>query len=180
MQYPGVDEAIKSDLDNAEMLYGLFAAVAQRNLDVKGVVDELRARMGDELDYRLEAAAPDRVRRALRRPPVHPRARVVPERSAQRVLTSEWVDGLRWAEFEDVGDRGAAPASRPRSCSASPRGRSGATACSTATPSRQLPVPPEDGTVTFLDFGLVKRWTPGELESLEPVLDADPRLPTRN
>ncbi len=29
-----------------------------------------------------------------------------------------------------------------------------------------------DGSVTFLDFGLVKRWTPGELEQLEPVLDA--------
>ena len=29
-----------------------------------------------------------------------------------------------------------------------------------------------DGSVTFLDFGLVKRWTPGELESLSPVLDA--------
>jgi hypothetical protein len=26
--------------------------------------------------------------------------------------------------------------------------------------------------VTFLDFGLVKRWTPGELEVMEPVLDA--------
>ncbi len=29
----------------------------------------------------------------------------------------------------------------------------------------------EDGTVTFLDFGLVKRWGPGELESLSDVLD---------
>jgi len=28
-----------------------------------------------------------------------------------------------------------------------------------------------DGTVTFLDFGLVKRWNPGELESLTGILD---------
>jgi predicted unusual protein kinase regulating ubiquinone biosynthesis (AarF/ABC1/UbiB family) len=28
------------------------------------------------------------------------------------------------------------------------------------------------GRVTFLDFGLVKRWGPGELEGLSPVLDA--------
>jgi hypothetical protein len=30
---------------------------------------------------------------------------------------------------------------------------------------------PEEGAITFLDFGLVKRWTPGELESLSPILD---------
>jgi hypothetical protein len=29
-----------------------------------------------------------------------------------------------------------------------------------------------DGSMTFLDFGLVKRWTPGELELLSPILDA--------
>src|SRR5436305_12828460 len=56
VQYPGVDKAIKSDLDNAEMLYSLFASFALKNLDVKALVDELRARMADELDYTLEAA----------------------------------------------------------------------------------------------------------------------------
>ena len=30
VQYPGVDKAIKSDLDNAEMMYGLFASFALR------------------------------------------------------------------------------------------------------------------------------------------------------
>ena len=30
----------------------------------------------------------------------------------------------------------------------------------------------QDGTVTFLDFGLVKRWSPGEFDRLGPVLDA--------
>src|SRR6185369_5214146 len=55
VQYPGVDKAIKSDLDNAETLYGLFASFALKNMDVKGLVDELRARMADELDYNHEA-----------------------------------------------------------------------------------------------------------------------------
>src|SRR5205814_5058062 len=55
VQYPGVDRAIKSDLDNAELLYNLFASFALKGLDVKALVDELRARMADELDYRLEA-----------------------------------------------------------------------------------------------------------------------------
>ena len=29
-----------------------------------------------------------------------------------------------------------------------------------------------DGSVTFLDYGLVKRWSPGEWERLQPTLDA--------
>ncbi|MDX2379044.1 MAG: AarF/UbiB family protein, partial [Acidimicrobiia bacterium] len=29
-----------------------------------------------------------------------------------------------------------------------------------------------DGSVTFLDYGLVKRWSPGEWESLKPSMDA--------
>ena len=37
VQYPGVDKAIKSDLDNAELLYGLFAQFALKNLDVKAL-----------------------------------------------------------------------------------------------------------------------------------------------
>src|SRR5437588_11841478 len=44
VQYPGIDKAIKGDLDNAELLYGLFAYFALKNMDVKALVDELRAR----------------------------------------------------------------------------------------------------------------------------------------
>ena len=56
VQYPGVGDAIEADLDNAEGLYRLVGAFALKGLDTKGLVDELRARMRDELDYRLEAA----------------------------------------------------------------------------------------------------------------------------
>ena len=56
IQYPGVDEAIGADLANAEVLYQLFSAFALKSLDVRGLVDELRLRITDELDYRKEAA----------------------------------------------------------------------------------------------------------------------------
>src|SRR5438874_1321215 len=42
VQYPGVDKAIQSDLDNAEFLYGLFASFALKNMDGQPMVDELR------------------------------------------------------------------------------------------------------------------------------------------
>ena len=55
VQYPGVQEAIESDLDAAEVMYAMFSAMMLKGLDAKGLVDELRARMREELDYRLEA-----------------------------------------------------------------------------------------------------------------------------
>ena len=56
VQYPGVDKAIRSDLDNEKLLNGMFASFALEGLDVKALVDELRARIADELDYDIEAA----------------------------------------------------------------------------------------------------------------------------
>src|SRR5688500_3409642 len=99
VQYPGVDKAIKSDLDNAEMMYGLFASFALKNLDVKSLVDELRERMADELDYRLEARLQTEFAERYEGHPFIRIPKIVPELSTQRVLVSEWVDGLRFDEF---------------------------------------------------------------------------------
>jgi predicted unusual protein kinase regulating ubiquinone biosynthesis (AarF/ABC1/UbiB family) len=170
VQYPGVDRAIKSDLDNAEFLYGLFAQFMLKNMDVKSLVDELRARMADELDYRLEAKLQaEFAERYAGHPFIHVPG-VVFERSGQRVLTSEWVDGMRFEEFAATAD-------------AATRQKAGEVIFRFAQGSIQRhrvfngdPHPGNyvfhrDGTVTFLDFGLVKRWGPGELESLAGVLD---------
>ena len=171
VQYPGVDRAIKSDLDNAELLYGLFAQFALKNLEVKALVDELRARMADELDYRHEAACQSEFATRYAGHPFIRVPAVVPERSSRRVLTSEWVDGMRWNEFLEGSDQAA-------------KDRAGEVIMRFAQGSIHLhgvfngdPHPGnyrfhDDGSVTFLDFGLVKRWAPGEFDRLGPLLDA--------
>ncbi len=171
VQYPGVDRAIKSDLDNAELLYGLFAQFALKNLEVRALVDELRARMADELDYRHEAACQTEFADRYADHPFFRVPRVVPDRSARRVLTSEWVGGMRWEEFLASADQPA-------------KDRAGEVLMRFVQGSIHLhgvfngdPHPGnyrfhEDGSVTFLDFGLVKRWSPGEFDRLTPVLDA--------
>ncbi len=171
VQYPGVDRAIKSDLDNAEMLYSLFAQFALKNLEVKALVDELRARMADELDYHHEAACQAEFAARYEGHPFIRVPKVVPERSSRRVLTSEWVEGMRWDEFLARSDQAA-------------KDRAGEVILRFAQGSIHLhgvfngdPHPGnyrfhEDGSVTFLDFGLVKRWAPGEFDRLGPLLDA--------
>src|SRR5690606_22666214 len=56
VQFPGVSDAIEEDLDGAEIMYSVFSALALQGLDYRALVDELRARMREELDYRREAS----------------------------------------------------------------------------------------------------------------------------
>jgi hypothetical protein len=65
--------------------------------------------------------------------------------------------------------RSTAPA---RASGGSRSTRSCASACSTATRTPATTGSRHDGDVTFLDFGLVKRWAPGEWEQLAPSMDA--------
>ena len=170
VQYPGVDRAIKSDLDNAEMLYGLFASFALKNLDVKSLVDELRDRMADELDYRLEAKFQQEFAERYRGHPFVHVPDVIPELCSQRVLTTEWVDGMRFDDFISKADE----ATRQKAAEVLFRFAQGSIQLHHVFNGDPHPgnyIFHKDGTVTFLDFGLVKRWNPGELESLSAVLD---------
>ena len=170
VQYPGVDKAIKSDLDNAEVLYGLFASFALKNLDVKALVDELRARMADELDYRLEAELQAEFAERYEGHPFIHVPHVLPELSSRRVLTTEWVDGMRFEEFATTADHDT----KQKAAEVIFRFAQGAIQhhhVFNGDPHPGNYIFHPDGSVTFLDFGLVKRWGPGELESLSGVLD---------
>ena len=171
VQYPGVDRAIRSDLDNAEFLYGLFASFALKNMDVKPMVDELRARMGDELDYRLEAVCQKEFADRYRGHPFIHVPDVIPERSSRRVITSDWVDGLSWQDFLAT----ATPGQKHVAAEVLFRFAEGSIWHHRVFNGDPHPgnyrFHPESGKVTFLDFGLVKRWQPGELEGLSPILD---------
>ena len=73
LQYPGVAEAVESDLRNLSLLLPLVKRLAP-GLDVKALYGELRERIAEELDYEIEAQNHRAVERAYRGHPDHPRA----------------------------------------------------------------------------------------------------------
>jgi len=171
VQYPGVQAAIGADLDNAELLYRVFSALALRGLDARALVDELRVRMTDELDYVLEANNQQTFADLYRDHPFIHIPAVVASHSTRRVLTSEWVDGQNWATFEAT----AAPPARQRAGEVLYRFAQGSVhrhGVFNGDPHPGNYRFHHDGSITFLDFGLVKCWTPGEWEQLSPCLDA--------
>ena len=98
VQYPGVAEAVRADLDNASAFAPLARLVAQ-NQEIEPLLDELRERIDDELDYEREA----QYQRAFAtRYAGHPFIRVpdiVGELCRPRVLVSERVHGQRFPAF---------------------------------------------------------------------------------
>ncbi len=127
--------------------------------------------MFDELDYRIEAANQEEFWRRYSRHPFIRIPEVVRELSTQRVLVTEWVDGWTWAEFEARADYAA----RQRAAEVLFRFAQGSVHRDGVFNGDPHPGNYRfhaDGTITFLDFGLVKRWSAGEWERLSPCLDA--------
>jgi predicted unusual protein kinase regulating ubiquinone biosynthesis (AarF/ABC1/UbiB family) len=95
IQYPGVAEAVETDLRNAMMLLPLVKRLAP-GLDAKALATEMRERISEELDYELEAQNQRRIERLMRGHPFIRVPRVHTELSTRRVLVSEYVEGERF------------------------------------------------------------------------------------
>jgi predicted unusual protein kinase regulating ubiquinone biosynthesis (AarF/ABC1/UbiB family) len=98
VQHPGIDQAVESDLGNIGLLEGMVTAVGPRKLDAARVFEVVRQRFREELDYRLEAEHQLHFMRVHAGDPTIRIPRVIPERSARRVLTSDFVRGVSLEE----------------------------------------------------------------------------------
>ena len=108
VQYPGVAEAVETDMRNAMLLVPLVKRLAP-GIDSKSLFSELRERISEELDYELEAQHQRRVERLLRGHPFISVPRVDTALSTRRILVSEFIHGER---FEAVRERDEAERDR--------------------------------------------------------------------
>jgi predicted unusual protein kinase regulating ubiquinone biosynthesis (AarF/ABC1/UbiB family) len=90
IQYPGAGKALISDFTQLSRLGRLFG-VLMPGLDVRPLLDELRKRVAEELDYRLEAASQEAFANAYADDPEFYVPHVVA--ATDHVLVSEWMDG---------------------------------------------------------------------------------------
>jgi len=176
VQYPGVDEAIKADLDNAGLLFGGMR-MAFPGLETGPVLEEVRARLVEELDYRREAENQRFFTDIYDDHPFIHIPRVIGELSTGRVFTSELAEGVRFEEAEQWSqeERNLAAESIFRFAIGSMWRRH--VFNGDPHPGNYLFRP--GGRVTFLDFGLVKYLTPEEVHPLQRlietiVIDPDP------
>ncbi len=96
VQYPGAGAALVSDLNQLSRLARLFSVMSP-GLDVKPLFAELRDRVTEELDYRLEGGSQKAFAEAYRDDPDIKIPEVI--RIGERVLVTEWVDGVSIAKI---------------------------------------------------------------------------------
>ena len=91
VQYPGADEALRSDLKQLSRLASIAGPLAG-GMDVKAIAEEFAARIDEELDYRLEAEAQQRFADGF----ADDVEFVVPAviRHTSKVLITEWLPGV--------------------------------------------------------------------------------------
>jgi predicted unusual protein kinase regulating ubiquinone biosynthesis (AarF/ABC1/UbiB family) len=96
IQYPGAGPALLADLAQLSRLASLFKVV-QPGLDVKPLLTELRARITEELDYRLEAQAQRAFAKAYEGDDEICIPNVVA--ASDKVIVTEWIDGTPMAKI---------------------------------------------------------------------------------
>jgi predicted unusual protein kinase regulating ubiquinone biosynthesis (AarF/ABC1/UbiB family) len=169
VQYPGIAEAIGADLANTELLGTLFGSIFP-GLEPGPLVAELRARLLEELDYANEAANQQLFADFYRGHPFIHVPAVHHDLTTTRVLVMGRAEGARFAEIESwsQAERNLAGEAifrfvfrslyRLRAFNGDPH------------PGNYLFQ--AGGQVTFLDFGLVRRFSPDETALFQGLITA--------
>jgi predicted unusual protein kinase regulating ubiquinone biosynthesis (AarF/ABC1/UbiB family) len=170
LQYPGIAETIAADLRNVALLRRMLRITAPAQ-DVDALIAELRERVAEELDYRREAASQRRFAAYYDGHPTIHVPRILGDLSTRRVITSELSDGARFAELSGWSQR-------ERDLAAETIYRFVFASLYELRAFNGDPHPGNylfhgGGKVTFLDFGLVKHFTPAELQ---PLMEMNRRL----
>jgi predicted unusual protein kinase regulating ubiquinone biosynthesis (AarF/ABC1/UbiB family) len=159
VQYPGIADAMESDLKDAARMNKLAQRFAMRNLDAETLSRDISERITQELDFRIEA---NHQREFAKRFHDHPFVHipdVIDELSTKTVLVTTWVEGENWATFlshatQDERDRAGEIIARfmfmctrrYRHFNADPN------------PGNFI-FDPNAKRITFIDFGLAKKIT---------------------
>lgn len=181
VQYPGAAKAIAADLKNLNLVVTLISLLVSSlpeprlSVDLRATAREIAARLGEELDYRIELANQAEFADLYRGHPFIRVPAVVRELSTRRVLCQELVAGLSWeqalAASQDLRDRWAEAIWR------FVYGTNARFGVLHADPQPGNCMFHEDGSVSFFDFGCVKRYQREQAEMMGtlgvPCVDGD-------
>jgi predicted unusual protein kinase regulating ubiquinone biosynthesis (AarF/ABC1/UbiB family) len=101
VQYPGVAQAVRSDMQNLSLILRLMKSMAP-GLDPKAIGDEIRLRIDEELDYELEASNQRALARIYKGHPFIVVPEVITDLSHELVIVTEFVDGRGFEELKQL------------------------------------------------------------------------------
>lgn len=167
IQYPEVDQALKSDLKKADWVFKGLSNIFP-GLDSETVMDEIKSRLIEELDYKKEAANQSAFHEFYKGHPYIYIPKVIDKYSTNKVLTTELIVGsdfnevLTWPQEEK--NKIAETIFRFTF------GSIYSNHCFNGDPHPGNYIFHKNGRVTFLDFGLVKKFNSVEVQYFEDLI----------
>lgn len=110
IQYPGVAKSIDSDVDNMAMFLRM-ARILPLEVDISGIVAEVKRQLKQEADYLVEAENLRRYGRLVRDEPGFVVPKAHDDLTTRRVLAMDYLDGV---PLDSLGAEGTPQATRDR------------------------------------------------------------------
>jgi predicted unusual protein kinase regulating ubiquinone biosynthesis (AarF/ABC1/UbiB family) len=101
LQYPDMASAVEADLSQLRLVFGLHARMSPA-VDTSEILNEISARLREELDYDLEARHMALYRHILRDEAIVRVPDVLPDLSSKRLLTMSWLEGNKLLSYKDA------------------------------------------------------------------------------
>jgi predicted unusual protein kinase regulating ubiquinone biosynthesis (AarF/ABC1/UbiB family) len=108
VQYPGIDVLARADLRNMDLFASVLARI-EPMWDFRPIVRELSKMMPLELDFINEGRNAERVARDLATQPQYVVPEIVWEHTSRRVLTMEYIDGIKITDIHGMRAAGIDP-----------------------------------------------------------------------
>jgi predicted unusual protein kinase regulating ubiquinone biosynthesis (AarF/ABC1/UbiB family) len=164
VQYPGIEALARADLKNMALLTRLLARL-EPNWDFTAIVRELEKVMPLELDFINEGRNAERVAADLAVRPEFVVPAIVWERTSRRVLTMEYIDGIKVTDVAAMRAAGIDPAAVAQLLAEA--------YCEMLLVNGFFHADPHPGNLivlpgpklAFVDFGLAKGFTPAFLRA---------------
>jgi ubiquinone biosynthesis protein len=102
VQYPDIEEIVRVDIANVTRLCRVYQAIDREPLELVPLLEELTRHLALELDFQREADSADRVRTLFQDDPFVRIPLVHRDLSTRRVLTMEFVDGIKVTDVEGL------------------------------------------------------------------------------
>ncbi len=101
LQYPDMQSAVEADVNQLRMVFAIHARMDPA-VETGEILQEISARLREELDYELEARHMALYAAIFRDDPLIRVPEVVPELSTRRLLSMTWSEGRRLLDYKEA------------------------------------------------------------------------------
>jgi ubiquinone biosynthesis protein len=109
VQYPDIDDIVRTDLANMRRACRIYEWLDPQPMELLPLLEELATHIGYELDFEREAKSAQRVKKLFENNKRVLVPEIYPEYSKKRVLTMQWLRGIKITEKQQLLDAGLKP-----------------------------------------------------------------------